>query len=106
MVDTPREGLEALIKTFNADAAAGWDRIIQMDITGDAQYHIIIKDQKCELKDGPAEKPDLIITISKEDWLAIANGQLGAVAAFMSGKLKSKGDMSDLMKLQQVFKLS
>jgi putative sterol carrier protein len=37
--------------------------------------------------------------------MAISNGQLNAVAAFMSGKLKSQGDMSHLMKLQSVFKL-
>ena len=104
-IETPRQGLEAMQKTFDPAAAAGWNCTIEMDITGDQKYHIIIKDQKCDLADGPADKADLTLTVSKEDWLAICNGQLNAVAAFMSGKLKSQGDMAHLMKIQTVFKL-
>jgi putative sterol carrier protein len=99
----PKEGLTNMAKSFNAAAAAGWKCAITMDIVGDKKYNIA--NQKCALADGPAAKPDLTITISKADWMAISNGQLNAVAAFMSGKLKSQGDMSHLMKLQTVFKL-
>lgn len=105
LVNTPKEGLDAMVKTFDAGAAAGWNCIIEMDIQGDKKYTIKIENQKIDFKEGPAAKADLVITISKDDWMAIANGQLNAVAAFMSGKLKSQGDMSHLMKLQSVFKL-
>ena len=105
MVDTPKEGIEAMAKTFDSAAAAGWTVTIEMDIQGDQKYTINIVDQKLDWKEGAADKADLVITISKEDWMAISNGQLNAVAAFMSGKLKSQGDMSHLMKLQSVFKL-
>lgn len=105
MVDNPREGLEAMVGTFDSAAAAGWNCVIEMDIQGDQKYNITIADQKINWGEGPADKADLIITISKDDWMAISNGQLNAVAAFMSGKLKSQGDMSHLMKLQSVFKL-
>jgi putative sterol carrier protein len=105
LVDTPKEGLEAMVGTFDSGAAAGWNCVIEMDIQGDNKYNITIKDQKIDWGEGPADKADLVITISKDDWMAIANGQLNAVAAFMSGKLKSQGDMSHLMKLQSVFKL-
>ncbi len=101
----PKEGLTNMAKSFNPAAAAGWKCHITMDIVGDKKYNIKIENQKCVLADGPAPKPDLTITISKADWMAISNGQLNAVAAFMSGKLKSQGDMSHLMKLQTVFKL-
>jgi putative sterol carrier protein len=105
LVDTPKEGLEAMVGTFDSAAAAGWNCVIEMDIQGDAKYNITIADQKIDWGEGPADKADLVITISKDDWMAITNGQLNAVAAFMSGKLKSQGDMSHLMKLQSVFKL-
>ena len=94
-----------MVGTFDSAAAAGWNCVIEMDIQGDQKYTITIKDQKIKWGEGPPAKADLIITISKDDWLAITNGQLNAVAAFMSGKLKSQGDMSHLMKLQSVFKL-
>lgn len=94
-----------MAKTFDSGAAAGWNCTIEMDIQGDQKYTIKIADQKLDWGEGPADKADLVITISKDDWMAISNGQLNAVAAFMSGKLKSQGDMSHLMKLQSVFKL-
>jgi putative sterol carrier protein len=105
LVDTPKEGIEAMAGTFDPSAAAGWNCVIEMDIQGDQKYNIIIKDQKLDWGEGAPDKADLVISISKDDWMAISNGQLNAVAAFMSGKLKSQGDMSHLMKLQSVFKL-
>jgi putative sterol carrier protein len=100
-----KEGLTNMVKSFNPAAAAGWKCAITMDIVGDKKYNVNIANQKCAFGEGPAPKPDLTITVSKADWMAISNGQLNAVAAFMSGKLKSQGDMSNLMKLQTVFKL-
>lgn len=40
--------------------------------------------------DGPA---DAVISISKEDFLAMASGELDGMMAFMQGKLRVQGDM-------------
>ena len=45
---------------------------------------------------------DTTIKISWEDWQAITAGQLDAMTAFMTGKLKVEGDMSNAMQLQGV----
>lgn len=51
-----------------------------------------------EKKDGEAK---CTITIPKgEDWVAIASGKLNPTSAFMTQKIKIKGDMSLAMKLQ------
>ena len=46
---------------------------------------------------------DTTIRISWEDWQALASGQLDGMTAFMQGKLKVEGDMSNAMQLQGVF---
>ena len=51
-------------------------------------------------EDGPA---DTTIKIAWSDWEALASGQLDGMTAFMQGKLRVEGDMSNAMQLQGVF---
>jgi len=62
------------------------------------------------LLDGTAERvsedegstADTTIKVSWDDWQAMAAGQLDGMTAFMTGKLKVEGDMSNAMQLQGV----
>ena len=49
--------------------------------------------------DGPAETT---IKTTWEDWEKMAAGELDGMTAFMTGKLKIEGDMSNAMQLQSV----
>jgi putative sterol carrier protein len=55
--------------------------------------------QVTEDADGAA---DTTIKVSWADWQAMAAGQLDGMTAFMTGKLKVEGDMSNAMQLQGV----
>jgi putative sterol carrier protein len=50
-------------------------------------------------EDGPA---DTTIKVSWDDWQAMASGSLDGMTAFMQGKLRVEGDMSNAMQLQGV----
>jgi putative sterol carrier protein len=50
-------------------------------------------------EDGPA---DTTIKVAWEDWQAMSDGKLDGMTAFMQGKLKVEGDMSNAMQLQGV----
>ena len=50
-------------------------------------------------EDGAA---DTTIRVSWDDWQQLASGQLDGMTAFMMGKLKVEGDMSNAMQLQGV----
>ena len=50
-------------------------------------------------EDGAA---DTTLKVSWSDWQAMAAGQLDGMTAFMTGKLKVEGDMSNAMQLQGV----
>ena len=52
---------------------------------------------------GVADSPNITIPISSGDYLDMLNGKLDGQMAFMSGKLKIKGDMSLAMKLKTLF---
>jgi putative sterol carrier protein len=41
--------------------------------------------------------------MSDKDWLAIAEGRLDPMNAFMTGKVKTAGDMMLALRLQQIF---
>ena len=49
---------------------------------------------------------DTTIKISWDDWQAMAAGQLDGMTAFMTGKLKVEGDMSNAMQLQGVLQVA
>ena len=55
--------------------------------------------QQVSEEDGAA---DTTIKVGWDDWQQMANGQLDGMTAFMMGKLKVEGDMSNAMQLQGV----
>lgn len=56
--------------------------------------------QQVTEEDGAA---DTTIKVSWADWQDLAEGKLDGMTAFMQGKLKVEGDMSNAMQLQGVF---
>ncbi|HLP19340.1 MAG TPA: SCP2 sterol-binding domain-containing protein [Chitinophagales bacterium] len=47
---------------------------------------------------------DCTVTIDEDTFTNVANGSLNPMMAFMSGKIKVKGDMSVATKMQSLFK--
>lgn len=62
----------------------------------------IMLDGKAEAVSEDGGDADTTIKISWDDWQAMAGGQLDGMTAFMTGKLKVEGDMSNAMALQGV----
>jgi len=72
-----------------------------------AVFQLVIGDQKLhlDLKSGSGavkfaeDKADVTITLAEADFVAMAEGKLDGMQAFMSGKLKIKGNMMLAQKL-------
>lgn len=75
---------------------------IQFELTGEGgnTYLFDVQGDTLNVTEGGAVSPDLAITVSKDDFVALVGGKLGAMQAFMTGKIKMKGDMGLAMKLQ------
>jgi putative sterol carrier protein len=102
---TVAESFETMVALFNPAAAGSMHKTLQWDITGAeaGKYALKVAEGKCELITGGVDKADLTFTISDQNWLAIAGGQLDAMNAFATGKVKLAGDMMLAMKIQQLF---
>jgi len=104
---TVRETFDAMPTKFRADKAVGVNATIQYDISGDqgGTWHAVIKDGTCTVNSGPAADPNLTLAMSAQDWIDMAGGKLSGQMAFMSGKLKLKGDMGLAMKVGSLFQV-
>jgi putative sterol carrier protein len=105
---TVAETVEAMQQLFNPSAAAGLNKTLQLNITGEdaGVYAVKIENQTCQVIKGGVEKPSLTLTMSDKDWLAITAGKLDAMNAFLTGKVKATGDMMLAMKIPQLFPFS
>ena len=86
------------------DKVAEMNAEYKFDLSGDGggEYHIVCKTGQVNAGAGAPENPNITITMAANDFVDLATGKLDGTMAFMSGKLKVKGDMGLAMKLQKV----
>ena len=79
--------------------AGGLDKSVKFDFGGDGSVYA--HGTEAEVDSG--KEADCTISVDKDDFIALASGNLDPMMAFMSGKLKVAGDMSVAMGLQSIF---
>src|SRR5215475_5498640 len=104
---TIEETFKTLQEHFNPQAASGLNKTIQLNISGEeaGKWAVKIANQTCELIPGGVEKPDLTLSLVDKDWIAITEGKLDAMNAYMTGKLKATGDIMLAMRISNLFHL-
>ena len=104
--DTVKEIIKTLPLAFQPDKAKGMDATFQFELTGEGGGTWVAKiaDGQCTVTEGKIDKPSAIISMEAADYVAIAQGKLNTAQAFMSGKIKVKGNMGLAMKLPTLFK--
>jgi putative sterol carrier protein len=97
------KAVEAMKAKFNPAAAAGLDLVFGFRIDDSKNFSLIVKDGACELQEG--ENPDAQVTLvmDAETLEGIVDGSTDGMQAFMSGKLRTEGDMMLAMKLSELF---
>ena len=78
--------------------------IYEFNITGDngGVWTVEINKDKGAVQAGSTGAAKCIVTAAAPDFMNIVSGKMNPQMAFMSGKLKIKGDMGLAMKLQKV----
>ena len=72
------------------------------DIDGAGTWKVDVADGQVSVTEG-GDGADVTIRASEETFQAIASGEQNPTTAYMTGKLKIKGDMGAAMKLQKLF---
>ncbi|MEM4169884.1 MAG: SCP2 sterol-binding domain-containing protein, partial [Thermoproteota archaeon] len=82
----------------------GFKREIQFKFSDlNVEYVLSInEDASATLKEGVVEKPNIVVEMDSATFLGIRNKTISPTQAYMSGKLKVKGAMPDLLKLQRL----
>lgn len=106
-VTSVKEVFDTMQEGFNSEKAEGVDAIFQFVLTGDngGNYWLRVKDAQLDVHEGTSDTPSITVTATADDYMALVNGKLGAMTAFMQGKIKVKGDMGLALKLQGIFGL-
>jgi putative sterol carrier protein len=97
-----REFFETLESRVDASKTAGMNNSYLFDIEGAGTWKVDISDGKVSVVEG-GEDADAVISTNEETFEQIANGEQNPTSAYMTGKLKVKGDMGAAMKLQKLF---
>jgi putative sterol carrier protein len=101
-MESPREFFETLETRVDPAKAAGMTASYRFEIDGAGTWTVDVDDGKVSVSENGADA-DCTISTSSETFMKIAKGEQNATAAYMSGKLKVKGDMGQAMRLQKLF---
>jgi putative sterol carrier protein len=99
---TAKEFFEGLEARVDGSKTAGMNNSYLFDIDGAGKWHVSVQDGKVSVSEGEQEA-DAVISASEETFEKLVSGDQNPTSAYMTGKLKVKGDMGAAMKLQKLF---
>jgi putative sterol carrier protein len=97
-----KEFFDTLESRVDQSKTAGMNNSYLFDIDGAGTWKVDVQDGSVKVTEGTADA-DVTITTSEETFEKIVSGEQNATSAYMTGKLKVKGDMGAAMKLQKLF---
>jgi putative sterol carrier protein len=102
MAESARQFFESLESRVDQSKTAGMTNSYVFDIDGAGMWKVDVDDGQVTVTEGGGDA-DATISASEETFQKIAAGEQNATSAYMTGKLKVKGDMGAAMKLQKLF---
>jgi putative sterol carrier protein len=103
MAQSVSQFFEELPSRVDESRTAGMNNTYRFEVDGAGSWTVDVQNGKVSVaQDGDAE-PDVTISSSEETFLKLVQGEQNPTTAYMTGKLKIKGDMGAAMKLQKLF---
>jgi len=97
-----KDFFDSLASRVDPAKTAGMNNSYLFDIEGAGRWKVDVQDGNVSVTED-AEDADVTISTSEETFEKITSGEQNATSAYMTGKLKVKGDMGAAMKLQKLF---
>ena len=95
--------IRSLPKRFRAESVNGLATEWELRIDGRA-FAVSVRDGRCEARPGAALAPAAVITTDGPTWLAMDEGRLGGIDAFLQRRLQVAGNLDLGVRLQTLFK--
>ncbi len=105
MESTPQEVFDSMRGSFQPAKAKGVHARYQWDLSGPegGQWWIDVEDGKYEMGKGKIDNPNVTFVAKDKVWVAVSNGQMGGTWAYLTGRLKIRGDQGLARKLGEMF---
>jgi putative sterol carrier protein len=97
-----KDFFDSLPSRADASKLAGVNNSYLFDIEGEGQWLVSVADGSVNVSEGTGDA-DATLETSSETFEKIVSGEQNPTTAYMTGKLKIKGDMGAAMKLQKLF---
>lgn len=104
-VTTAQQVFDGMPSHFLPDQALGLNATIQFDLSGEGggQWYATISNGSLSVASGQSSQANLTLSMTATDYVAMINRELAPMQAYMHGKVKVKGELPLLMKLQKIF---
>jgi putative sterol carrier protein len=102
---TPQEVFDSMRGSFQPARAKGVHARYQWDLSGPqgGQWWIDVEDGKYKMGKGKIDNPSVTFVAKDKDWVAVSNHQMGGTWAYLTGRLKIRGDQGLARKLGEIF---
>ena len=97
-----KDFFDTLESRVDESKTAGMNNSYLFDIDGAGTWFVRVADGKVNVSEGEQDA-DAVITASEETFEKLVSGDQNPTSAYMTGKLKVKGDMGAAMKQQKLF---
>jgi putative sterol carrier protein len=97
-----KDFFDSLPARADASKLAGMTNSYLFEIEGEGQWRVVVQDGVLDVTEGGGDA-DATISTSSDVFEQIMSGAQNPTTAYMTGKLKIKGDMGAAMKLQKLF---
>lgn len=106
-MSTVKEVVFKLPELFNPKKAKGYNRTIQLNITGDngGQYYLVVKNLEASVFEGLAEKANFVMTIADKDFVEYFEGVAKPMDLVRNGRLKFTGPMTEGMAFNAIWNI-
>jgi putative sterol carrier protein len=107
MPSSIKSTMQHMPEAFIPEKAQGVDAVVQFQFSGAeaGDWVVHIHGGRCEVSPGRAEHAALTFAADSADFLAVLNGEMDGMRAFMQGKLQLAGDLGLAMRLLGFFEL-
>ena len=102
---TPQQVFDGMKESFKADKAKGVHLKWQWELSGPngGDFWIEVNDGTYKMGKGKIDNPNVTFVAKDKDWVAVSNGQIGGTWAYLTGRLKIRGDQGLARKLGEIF---